>query len=76
MRYESQHHFSSEKENEAKRIIKQVFRLLTPRGDSPKKRRRCSSYLLGDKICELVPLRVLEPKMTLARVVAVPLRGL
>ena len=30
---------------------------------------------LGDEICELVPLRVLKPKMTPARVVAVPLGG-
>ena len=42
---------------------------LTPQGGgggvSPKKMTGCSLYLLGGKICELVPLRVLKPKMTL-----------
>ena len=35
----------------------------------------CRTFL-GDEICELVPLRALKPKMTPARVVAVPLTGL
>ena len=47
-----------------------------PIGDSPKKWRGCSSYLLGGKIWKSVPLRVLESKMTPARVVTVPFRGL
>ena len=38
--------------------------------------RGCSSYHLGDKICELVPLRVVKPKRTPAGVVAVPFGGL
>ena len=36
----------------------------------------CSSYLLGGKICKLVPLRVLKPEMTAAKVVEVPFSGL
>ena len=41
------------------------------RGHSPIKVTRCSSYLLEVLICGLVPLRVLKPKMTAARVVSV-----
>ena len=33
----------------------------------------CLSYLLGGEICELVPHRVLKPKMSTAGVVTVPL---
>ena len=45
--------------------------------NSPKKNYGgCSPYLLGGKICELVPLSVVKPKMTPARVVAVHFKGL
>ena len=47
-----------------------------PGGTPLKKLRGCSSYLLGGKICELVPLTVVKPKMTPARVVVVPFWGL
>ena len=33
----------------------------------------CSAYLLGNKICELLPLRVPKPKMTPVRAVVVPI---
>ena len=55
-----------------------VLKKCDPQGGySPKKMTggACRTFL-GDEICELVPLRVLKPKMTPARVVAVHLRGL
>ena len=53
-----------------------VFCIKGARGVLPlKKWRGCPSYLLGGKICELVPLRVLKPKMTPVRVVTVPFSG-
>ena len=39
-----------------------------PGGTPLEKWRGCSSYLLGVWMCGLVPLRVLKPKMTAARV--------
>ena len=46
-------------------------------GGTPlKKWRGCSSYLLGGKICEVVPLRVLKLKMIPDRIVTVPFKGL
>ena len=45
-------------------------------GYSPVKMMGCSLYLSGGKICELLLLRVLKPKMTPAKVVTVPFRDL
>ena len=55
-----------------------IFSQTIPQGwGTPlKKLQGCLSYLLGGKICELVPLRVIKPNVTPARVVAVPFRGL